>query len=364
MPWISLGVAAALIVIGSVGALTLQYATRQTRIARAIGLAAVFAALSTLVLLPSTVTFAIQQSLWGAPNSDGIALSLDQSGQEERGGKQPGPGQLFGFLPAAAASANAAYAASAGRQIEKVGLPLSISGVRRGDILHADRIDLRLVSMSGKVLYEGPGVCTRIASAVECSANRLDVWGSSASVGDREELNVPIGLYQRIKDEPVRVEVTYALTRYVAHSTDMINATDDLKTLPELGSCATRIDSDGDEVQVGCLSNVGPPSCLRVVLEDPETNRRNPELHQCAPRYGPFRGKLVDAIDRSELSIPFHDLSGLAHYPVDSAAIAHARLDVTVYDAVAHFRTSITVPSVRLTEWATPHVDSTAPVRN
>lgn len=361
VPWISLAAAGAVIVMSSAAVLALQYATRRTRFARSLGFAAIFAALATFVLLPATTALAVQESLWGAPASDGIRLSFDPSTQGTTRGKEPRPGVLLGNpLSAAALSANAILAASVGRQTEKVGLPLSISGLHPGDVLRADQIEVRLVSMTGRVLYTGAGVCTRVANAVDCSRNRLEVWAGSASVLYEEQLNVPIGLYQRIKDEPVRVEVSYALTRFVPQSTQMIDATGDLKTLPEMGSCATRIDNDGDEVQLGCLSDVGAPSCVRVVIEDPQTHRRNPELHQCAPRYGPYRRNLTDAIGRTQLSVPFHDLSGLAHYPVDSASIAHARIHVTIYDPVAHFRTSITVPNVRLAQWAPPD-DSAAP---
>jgi hypothetical protein len=103
-----------------------------------------------------------------------------------------------------------------------------------------------------------------------------------------------------------------------------------------------------------------------VVLEDPQTKRRNPELHLWNPEYAPYRrGRwLEDAVDRSQLSIPFRDLSGLAHYPVDDVPIAHARVDITVYDSVAHFRTTVTVPSVRLVDWVLPKGETTASVRN
>ena len=354
--WISFWAVSGVMVIGSTAALTLQYATRRTLVARSIGLAVVFVALSILVLFPTTVTLEIQESLWGPPNSDGIRLSFDPSIQGGRSGQETSPGYRIGApISAAVAAANAALVAGVDRQIEKVGLPLSISGMHAGDILVADRIDVRIVSMTGNVLYQGPGVCTREGTGIMCSTNRLEVWAKAGHVLNEEELNLPIRLYQRIKDEPVRVEVSYALTRFVAHPTQMIKAIGGLKALPELGSCATRIDSDGDEVQLGCLTDVGVPSCAGVVLEDPQTHRRNPELHQCNPRYGPYRRRgLRDAVDRVGLSIPFRDLSGLAHYPVGSAAIEHARIDVTVYDPVAHFRTRITVPSVRLVDWAPP----------
>lgn len=367
--WISFWVVGGVMVIGSTASLTLQYATRRTLVARSIGLATVFAALSMFVLLPGTVTLAIQESLWGPPNSDSIRVSFDPSGQRGRSGQEPSPEYRIALpVSTATASATAAPLTSVDRQTEKVGLPLSISGMHPGDILVADRIDVRLVSMNGRMLYKGAGVCIREANVTACARNRLEVWASSASsanVLNVEELDLPIRLYERLKDEPVRVEVTYVLTRFVAHSTQMIKAIGGLKAMPELGSCATRVDSDGDEVQMGCLTDVGVPSCVDVVLEDPQTNRRNPESHLCNPQYGPYRRSgLKDAVGRVGLSMPFRDLSGLAHYPVDSAAIPHARLAVTVYDPVAHFRSSVTVPSVRLADWASTKDESTAPVQN
>jgi len=119
-----------------------------------------------------------------------------------------------------------------------------------------------------------------------------------------------------------------------------------------MGSCATRIDNDVDEVELGCLTNVGVPSCAAAVLEDPQTNKRNPELHVCDPNYGPsHRVGLEDAVSRSRLSIPFGDRSGIVHYPVDSAAIERARILLTIYDPIDHFRSTLAVPSIRLVEW-------------
>jgi hypothetical protein len=364
--WISFWVVGGVLLIGSTASLTLQYATRRTLVARSIGLAAVFSALAILILLQSTVTFAIQESLWGAPHNDGIRLSFDPSSQGTRNGQETSFDHRIGVpLSAAQVAANTALMAVADRQIQKVGLPLSITGMHSGDILVADRVDVRLVSMSGKVLFQGAGVCTRGSSGAMCSTNRLEVWADSGNVLNEEELSLPVRLYQRIKDEPVRVEVSYALTRFVPRPTQMIKAIGGLKDLPELGSCATRVDSDGDEVEMGCLTDVGVPSCTGVVLEDPQTNRRNPEVHACNPQYGPYRlTGLKDAVGRVGLSMYFQDLSGLAQYPVGSAQIAHARIDVTVYDPVTHFRTGVTIPSVRLADWAPSKAQSKAPVLN
>ena len=193
---------------------------------------------------------------------------------------------------------------------------------------------------------------------VTCSDNGLEVWASAAAGADipsEQRLNVPMTLYERIKDEPVRVEVMYVLTRFVARSRGTIGAAGEVRSLSEMGSCATRIDNDADEVNLGCLTDVGVPSCAAAVLEDPQTNRRNPVLHLCSPNYGPFhRVGFEDAVGRSLLSIPFRDRSGLAHYPVESTAIDRARIVLTVYDPVDHFRSTVAIPSIRLVEWQLP----------
>lgn len=359
MEWVSLGAAGVTMVVGSAASLAYQYSTRRVLVARGIGFAAALAAIYMFILLPSTVTLAVQELLWGSSNSGSIRLSFDPTRHGASSGQEPS--LAFGIGPptsSAGAAGMAAVVASVGKEVEKVRLPLTISGMRQGDVLLADRIDVRIVSMTGMALFEGAGVCTREANGVVCLNNRLEVWASSAGDEDvphAQELNLPKGLYERLKDEAVRVEVTYALSRFVARPTQTISAAGDRKAFSEMGSCATRIDGDDDEVELGCVTNVGIPSCARVVLEDPQTNRRNPELRRCDPQYAPYRrGRLLDAVLRSGLSIPFRDPTGLVHYPVDGAAIARARIDVTAYDPVEHFRTSVVVPSIQLVNWTQP----------
>jgi hypothetical protein len=78
-------------------------------------------------------------------------------------------------------------------------------------------------------------------------------------------------------------------------------------------------------------------------------------LHLCSPNYGPFhRVATEDAVSRSQLSIPFRDHSGLLHYPVDSAAIERARIVLTTYDPVGHFRSTLAIPGIRLVQWQLP----------
>jgi hypothetical protein len=246
------------------------------------------------------------------------------------------------------------------RQIEKVRLPLRISGIRSGNVLFADRIDVRITAMNGAVLYQGAGACNRTTNGigVHCSFNTLEVWATAQTAPSTlsdETIYVPITVYDRIKYQSVRAEVTYVLTRFVARPSQSMRAAADQRHLPEMGSCATRIDDDGDEIELGCLSSVGVPSCAASVLEDPYTKTRNPEIHLCRPNYAPFhRTGFEDVVDRSHLEIPFRDPSGLALYPVGSAAIHDARVVMTTYDPEEHFRRLLVIPSMRLADWKLP----------
>jgi hypothetical protein len=359
MLWISVGAAILVVTVGTAATLAFQYATRRSLVARIFAVATVFIALCTLVCLPSTAIIALQESLWTSFGSSGeVELTFDPSRQAIPA--PPTRSLSYGngsTVPASVVAARAAEKARIERQMERVRLPLRIAGVHPGDVLIADRVAVRIMSPTGKVLYQGARVCTRGGTGVgiTCSDNELRVWASAAensAIPSEQRLNLPIAVYERIKNEPVRLEVEYVLTRLVPRSTRTMSAAGELLLLPEMGSCATRIDNDVDEVQLGCLTNVGVPSCAAAVLEDPQTNERNPTLHVCDPNYGPLRrAGLEDAVSRTRLSIPFRDRSGLAHYPVDSTAIERARILLTVYDPVDHFQRTLAIPSIRLRNW-------------
>jgi len=199
MTWISVWMAGVVIIVGSAAALAVQYSTRRTLLARCIGLAAVLAAISTLVLLPSTVTLAIQESMWGPSKSVGIRLAFVRSHRARSTAEEPRLDYGIGTpITPPTAAAIAAMVASVNRQIEIVGFPLSISGLRPGEILVSDRIGVRLVATNGKVLYEGAGVCLRGANGgVTCSPNRLEVWatpGAGKDIETEERLHLPLSM--------------------------------------------------------------------------------------------------------------------------------------------------------------------------
>jgi hypothetical protein len=360
MIWISVGVAGMVMMIGAAAALAFQYTTRRTVLARGLGLAAVFAALFTFVYLPRTAVIRLQEALWKPSGGSGVELRFDATHRGVKRTPQQAPNDGLA-LPAVVVAARAAEQAYSDRQIQHIGLPLSVAGLPAGNILWADRVAVRITALTGKILYQGAGVCIRGSQGfgVDCRDNSLGIRSSAADgpeIQYEQQLNLPIAVYNRIKDEPVRVEIMYVLTRFVPQPSQAMRAAGDVRSLSEMGSCATRIDQDADEVELGCLTNVGVPSCATVVLEDPQSSKRNPELHLCDLSYGPFhRVAQEDVIGRSRLSIPFRDPTGLAHYPVDAAAIGHARIVLTAFDPVAHFRSAVAIPNLRLVEWQLPN---------
>ena len=358
--WIAVICTGVVMAIGVIAALTYQYATRRTPRSRVLAVTAVLAAFFLFAAMPGVATLKIQEWLWGGVRASNIELIVDSTRQQS-GPETGGPSTGGGADDAVRAAARAMLDRQMNKQMQKVSLPLRISGMREGDILVSDRIEVRITLATGAVLYRGIGVCVRTNGVgVGCSNNALEVWSGAqngSQIASEQRLNLPIALYERIKDQPVRVELTYLLTRFAGRPSRQINAASDQLSLPEMGNCATRIDDDGDEIELGCLTNVGVPSCASVVLEDPQTNKRNPELRQCFPNYAPLhRMAWEDAVRRTHLSIPFRDPTELAHYPVGSAAIRHARIIFRAYDPVEHFHRQLVVPNIRLADWKLPDV--------
>jgi hypothetical protein len=122
--------------------------------------------------------------------------------------------------------------------------------------------------------------------------------------------------------------------------------------LPGLGRCTSGRDSDGDDVELRCLTPADPPSCLSAALDDPATGGRNPEVLICAPNYAPYATRsFPDALTRFEVEAPFRDRLGLGSYPVGADRLADARIVLIRYEASAHLVRQAMVSGVRLADW-------------
>ena len=124
------------------------------------------------------------------------------------------------------------------------------------------------------------------------------------------------------------------------------------QVLPDLGRCSTEMDDEGDDIQLHCMQAGHAPSCASVFLEHVPSGRKNPAAFSCSPNYAPFLVQFVpDGITRFGGEIRFHDLSGLAKYPVDASDLPKSRLVIRVYQAQDHFTRQLIIPEIRLSDW-------------
>jgi hypothetical protein len=363
--WLGPVCADVVIVIGAALTLAFVYSRRRLLTARFLGVAVVLLALGASAWMPFNLAFAIQQQLSrSSGEQEGISIRFEPShtpvAQERRAAAALDSAAVRG---ASTADGAASGLPSINRSNALLRLPLRVSGLPRHSILWADRVSLRLIGSDGTTLYRGTGICERFGVGMGrvCREYSLEVResgseGSSTPV--EQELNLPTAVYARFKDRPAALELTYSLTLLTQGSTQTMGTTNDIRSLPALGSCATRIDSDGDELELRCLSTTVPPSCATLVLEDLRSATQNPQVHLCMPNYSPFPLNIRDVLNRFGTSLAFRDPSGLAHYPVDGARVQGARVSLVTHHATDHFRRELLIRDIRLADWVDPIPES------
>jgi hypothetical protein len=360
--WINVAGAMLVMLITAVATLAFQFRHRRTALARGMALAGVSLAMATLAGLPSASAMAIQRWTWGGVQGDGEVTVQFVADRRLTSGKPVESLPLGG--EAGAREAETAAAEAVTKQMEKgvydqIRLPLQVTGVAAGNILYADQISVRVsAANNGEVYFEGTGACIRSGNGVGigCRMNQFEVHAvgpQNADLTGVPELMFPVTVYERIKDRSVRLELHFALTTFRPTQTQVIGTSVGVRQLSGLDSCATRIDSDGDEVEIRCLTNRNVPSCFAAALEDPQSGNRNPEMHACTPDYAPWPLHLpMDVVANTQLSLPFRDTTGLAHYPVDQSVIARAQISLTTYEPAEHFSRMLEIPNIRLADWA------------
>jgi hypothetical protein len=324
--WYALAVAGAAIVI------SLQFFRRKTTIARClIGVGGAVIILSSF--LPWRAAFALQVMLSKEPSSaDAVELAFNP--------------QLGSFnLPPGAAPA-----ISAGLY-----LPLRVTGVPASAVMLMDRADIHITDIHGSTLYEGrsnlsvDGVGSIRDARLE--VRQRDDGDTAADVHQR--IFIPAAIYARLKDQSVRLQIDYSLTLLRAAATYSMPASGGAARLQGLGWCSTRIDGEGDDVQLRCLNTRRTPSCVSAFLQHGPSALRNPEAHVCDPDYMPVATNFwPDALSRLAGEVPFFDRSGLTHYPVDGSKLVDSQLVVKIYEPRDHFTRHLNIPTIRLSEFA------------
>ncbi len=225
-------------------------------------------------------------------------------------------------------------------------LPLRISGAEPDSIVASDRAIIRLADASRTVLFVGPTTGGRPRDDF-----RVRV-GSTGEAYARQRVVLPESVYARVRSASVRAEVDYSLTLFQRDATATVAAANGSARLTAFGWCRTRVDGDGDEIEVGCLAMGPAPTCLAATLQDSMTGSRNPEHLACEPDYTPSRIRLFPGVmARFGGGVRFRDPQGLYRFPVDGSRVATAQVRLTSYRPAAHFTRHVVIPEIRPADW-------------
>ena len=225
-----------------------------------------------------------------------------------------------------------------------VGIPLHVTGWPDDTILKADRSVIRIMSENGKWLDVGSGEDLELRNE----------GGGNSEKNVHHVIRIPAQIYERFKDTPVQMEITYSLTLMgLSHSFTMPALHGD-ERIAGVGWCKTRVNDARTSIQLACLHPGFIGNCGSAFLENTSSGQRNPVRAACSPNYSPLIDTIDgDAVIRAGMIVPFRDTAGLAHYPVDGSQLPDARVVTRIYSPADHFTRRVTIPSIRLSDWVT-----------
>ena len=335
LSWIVGACWGSLAISGTAVVMTLQFFRRATRLSRAL----IFIGGGAVILsafVPWHLAFAIQERLATDPGS-GSAVKLSFY-------PELGPFQL----PAGAAAPRGTV----------LYVPLRVSGVPSSALVLLDRANVRIADRGGRTLYEGRTNLSvdGVGSILDARLEVRQRGETGTPVDVHQRIFLPAAVYARLRDRPVTLEIDESLTLFRAEARYFFPAVGADMHIAGLGRCATRMDHDGDEVMMVCANPMRVPKCFTAELLDSSGALHNPEAEFCDPNYSPVRAPLwPDALDQLLWAVPFFDLRGLVHYPVDGSKIDGARVLLQTYEPRDHLTRHLTVHDIRLADFVTPH---------
>ena len=352
---------AAIAVIATATVLLLQYAGRQTLPSRMVIAGAVVLGELSL-FFPLRMVLAVEGRLSGERNAAApVALAFDpQSGpfRVRAGGAAP--------LPRMANPNSLLFAGVPQARPAELLLPVRVAGLIPGDVLFLDRADVRVVggvdasrdrggaNGLGATLYDGRANLS-IDGIASIADTQMEIRRGAADRGlahAYERIFIPQSAFARLADRPVTLMLRYSLTLLRAVPAVSIPAAGGDARLPGIGWCATRVDGDGDAVELGCIRTAYPLSCVSFQLQESSAPKRNPEISRCIPDYAPLPvDNWYTALDSFGVELPFFDRSGLARYPIDGSALGRSRITAVRYRPIAHFSRRLVTAGIRLGTW-------------
>jgi hypothetical protein len=345
-----------LLFLGAAVILTMQYFRRKTTFSRWLAAGVVCLGLLTINLpWQWQVAFALQERLSPAPGAGSSILAV----------YAPTLGKFW--LPEGINRNNVTRTGAGTRyEASTVYVPVHLTGLPDDGVLNADRSQVRLLALDGKLLYQGPGDNLLVHKQGHQGPIGFTI-GSFGFVRGIKTNDLPVpqdgeawiyhgiplprDLYPHVRNQPLRLEIDYSFTLLQGGTYD-IPALGGKQVLPGLGRCTTKMDDDGDDIDFHCMKTGPPPSCASLFLEHVPSGRRNPTGFGCQPDYAPFLTQMdPDGIARFGAGVRFHDLYGLAKFPVEAGDLPESRVVVRVYQPQEHFARQLVIPQIRLSDW-------------
>jgi len=330
--WIDRLIGLAIVLVGTAALLALQYSFRKTFTSRLLTVAIVL----VFLLVPSVpwqTAFALEERLSQNPASGNTVRVSFVSDHETPRDEPVGPR----FYDRGDAS---------------VMLPIRVTGIPEGAVLYGEASTVRIFTEDGQEqmnLERSPPRGYQMGIPLLLT-DEIGKGGKPFTYA----LRVPRGLYSRIADQPVRLEIDHYLTLLKLADTQTLPATGGDQRTRGLGWCGTRISGAGGEILVGCIQPERRPTCGSAVLEHIPSGAHNPPIVICAsPDYSPFGFHYgPDALSRFTETLPFGNPAGVDTYPVKEPMLPDSQVKLKMYAAEDHFERQLTIPQIRLSEWA------------
>ena len=327
--WVGQWLRLVVFLLGAAVVLGVQYFRRKTVAARWV--AGSIAALWFLTeLLPWTVAFAVQKHLSPVPGtSQAVSVTFD-----------PGIGRAQ--RPAGLNEYDLVDRIRALQGSALVLLPVHVTGLPDDSVLRADRAEVRVTTVEGRVLH----LDSRDAFSV------LKEGHSDGEGRVHPEIRMRQEQYDELKNQSVRLEVEYSLTLFRLFAAHGLPALGGDQQMPEIGRCTTTPDDEQDDVVFRCIVPGRHVDCKTVFLENVASGRRNPEQFFCRADYAPYPLSIdPDVMGREGVGLPFRDLNGMAHYPVDGNQLPQSQVVLRTYRPVEHFTRRLVIPQIKLSDW-------------
>ena len=314
--WSLLACSTALLVI------PVQYLRRSTHRARGMVVAAVLLA-PLLSLSPWAAAFSVQQHLSSHP-----ALSRSI---------------MIAFNPDIGRSA----AEFNSRFRTVIFLPIQVSGLPPDSFLMNDRAEIRIIDRDGATIYRG-----RTIEALGYHDDFPVRTTHGGAVDAYQRIELPDKIPAHVLTNPVRVEMVESMTLFRLEAEESIPALDADASSSAFGRCRTKLDSEGDDIELGCEKPGPAPACTSITLENPADGVRGRENFTCDPDYAPYRAHIVpDGMSQFGGEISLGDLQGSTKNPGDPTQFDPARLIVRSFQPAAHFTRRLVIPAIRLDAW-------------